>query len=79
MSRVRGSTGATKGVQRALGWDGGDERARHDQALCSCCRAELRFLLGEFGQTLEICDTRGCPNSIPHRPRPDLSAARRRR
>ena len=30
--------------------------------------------VGEYGQTLEKCDTRQCPNRIPHPPQPDPDA-----
>lgn len=76
MSRLpKRNAGASSVVQRALGWTGGDaERATRPAQLATCpmCGSELRFSIGDYGQTLEICTSRsGCPGRVPHRPMPD--------
>lgn len=37
-------------------------------APCTLCGQPLRFFIGGYGETLELCDTRGCDGHTPHRP-----------
>lgn len=48
-------------------------------AHCEVCRdGTLEFILGGYGQTLEVCTNRQCVNHIPHRPQPtDLGPSKR--
>lgn len=67
-----GRSGPSIHVQRALGWNGVAETVmRGEVAACSDCKADLRFVIGDYGQTLEICTNRRCPGHVPHAVRPD--------
>lgn len=65
-------TGPTVSVQRALGWgDVAEKASRLETASCTC-GADLRFVTGAYGQTLEVCSSTGaCPGRRPHALQPD--------
>ena len=62
--------GARPNVLRAIELDGLPERFVQT-AQCPVCRAELRFGIGSYGQTLEACTNASCVMRHPHRPQPD--------
>lgn len=74
----RSARGASSRVQTALEWNRiASEAPRSEVAPCVLCGAELRFSIGDYGQTLEICTSRSCPGRVPHKPRPDPSAVKK--
>lgn len=66
------SSGARNGVLKAMGL-GVKQGERQGPAIARCklCRSDLEFSFGEFGQTIEMCSKRTCPNAVPHHPEAD--------
>lgn len=72
-------TGATRSVQRSLGWlpQERGERMHTQTAYCDRCGEEMRFDVADpqgLGRSMEQCSNRLCDNHTPHQVRPDPDA-----
>lgn len=45
------------------------DRTTPSSAPCYGCHQTVRFFFDALARTFEVCDTRGCPGSVPHAPR----------